>query len=184
MHLPKALVPTLSLAAAMMMLFLAGDVLATQDNSKTISVQGGTTIQPDPMGRGMLMPMMNPARGRKLFASKGCVVCHSVNGIGGKDAPPLDASTMAPLMNPFEFAARMWNGAEPMIYMQQEELDAQIEFSGDELADIIAFAHHLGEQRKFSEADIPPRIRELMKHWNEDTPHEGEVEEKPDELRL
>ena len=32
---------------------------------------------------GLLMPMMNPARGRELFASKGCVVCHSFNGVGG-----------------------------------------------------------------------------------------------------
>ena len=82
---------------------------------------------------GLLMPMMNPARGRELFASKGCVVCHSVNGVGGEDARPLDASTMDMPMNPFEFAARMWRGAEAMIYLQQEELGEQIEFTGAEL---------------------------------------------------
>jgi len=79
------------------------------------------------MSPGLEMPAMDPARGRRLFASKGCVVCHSVNGVGGEDAPPLDASTMNPRMNPFEFAAKMWQGAEPMIYLQREELGEQIE---------------------------------------------------------
>jgi cytochrome c len=121
------------------------------------------------MGSGMsgpmlMMPMMNPANGRKLFASKGCVVCHAVNGIGGEDAPPLDASTMRQMMNPFEFAAKMWGGAEAMIYLQREELGEQVAFTGQELSDIIAFVHHPEEQVKFSEADIPPRILELIEH--------------------
>jgi cytochrome c len=123
---------------------------------------------------GLLMPMMNPARGRELFASKGCVVCHSVNGVGGEDAAPLDASTMDMPMNPFEFAARMWRGAEAMIYLQQEELGEQIEFTGAELADMIAFVHSPQEQLKFSEADIPPRIKDLMRHMKEEEPHEQE----------
>ncbi len=115
----------------------------------------------------LLMPMMNPARGRELFASKGCVVCHSINGVGGEDAPPLDAATMPGPMNPFEFTAKMWRGAQAMIYMQQEELGQQIEFNGQELADIIAFAHSPQEQQKFSENDIPPRIKDLMHHMEE-----------------
>lgn len=123
---------------------------------------------------GLLMPMMNPAHGRELFASKGCVVCHAVNGVGGEDAPPLDAATMAMPMNPFEFAAKMWRGADAMIYLQQEELGEQIEFTGAELADIIAFAHSSQEQQKFSETDIPPRIKGLMHHMEEEEPHEEE----------
>ena len=130
---------------------------------------------------GLLMPMMNPARGRELFASKGCVVCHSVNGVGGEDAPPLDASTMDMPMNPFEFAARMWRGAEAMIYLQQEELGQQIEFTGAELADIIAFVHDPDEQAKFSRADIPPRIQDLMHHMEEEEHEEDEAEHHTDE---
>ena len=115
-------------------------------------------------GMDIEMPMMNPARGRELFASKGCVVCHSINGVGGTDAPALDASTMLPHMNPFDFAAKMWRGAPAMIAMQKEELGSQIEFTGDELADIIAFAHDAAEQKKFSEADIPQRIKDMMEN--------------------
>lgn len=117
------------------------------------------------MGEGMIqMPIMNAARGRKLYAEKGCVVCHAVNGIGGEDAPPLDATQMTPMMNPFEFAAKMWRGAEAMVILQQEELGETIELSGDELADIIAFAHSHAEQEKFSEDDIPERIEKLIAH--------------------
>ena len=86
-------------------------------------------------------------------------------------------STMAMPMNPFEFAARMWRGAEAMIYLQQEELGEQIEFTGAELADMIAFVHSAEEQQKFSEADIPPRIKDLMSHMEGEEPHEEEGHE-------
>lgn len=126
------------------------------------------------MGEGMLaIPTMDPARGRKLFAEKGCVVCHSINGTGGEDAPPLDASTMPPMMNPFEFAAKMWDGAEAMVYMQRDELGEPIQLTGQDLADIIAFVHSHEEQAKFAEDDVPARIRELIEHGHE----EGEEDE-------
>lgn len=118
---------------------------------------------------GLMMPSMNAANGRKLFGAKGCVVCHSVNGVGGGDASPLDFSTMsAPMMNPFNFAARMWLGAEAMIMMQRDELGGQIELTGDELSDIIAFVHDEEEQKTYSEVDIPPDIRELTGAGHED----------------
>ena len=37
----------------------------------------------------------------------------------------------------------------------------QLDFTGQELADIIAFAHDPREQRKFSEADVPWALRRL-----------------------
>jgi cytochrome c len=117
-------------------------------------------------GPRLIMPMMNPARGRKLFASKGCVTCHSINGVGGEDAPALDAHTMQLFMNPFEFAALMWRGAATMIALQEEAMGGQIGFTGEELADIIAFAHDEEEQHKFSEADIPPEIMPMMTHMH------------------
>lgn len=111
---------------------------------------------------GLVVPEMDPVEGRRLFASKGCVVCHSINGVGGTDAPNLDASTMAMPMDPFSFAAKMWQGAPAMIAMQETELGAQIQFTGQELADIIAFVHDPAEQKSFSEADIPENIKEHM----------------------
>jgi mono/diheme cytochrome c family protein len=117
---------------------------------------------PEQIAPGLIMPVMNPVRGKMLFASKGCVVCHSINGVGGEDAPKLDASTMAPQMNPFEFFAKMWRGAQPMIAMQQSEIGHQIEFTGQDLADIVAFVHNAQVQKTFTEDDIPADIKEHM----------------------
>ncbi len=114
--------------------------------------------------RGLTVPQMDSENGRALFASKGCVVCHSVNGIGGEDARVLGAEFIKGPMNPFEFAARMWRGAEAMMTMQREELGAPIELTGQELAGIIAFVHDAEEQAKFSHEDIPENIEKLIAH--------------------
>jgi mono/diheme cytochrome c family protein len=111
---------------------------------------------------GLIVPTMDLEHGKHLFASKGCVVCHSINGVGGTDAPKLDASTMAPVMNPFEFFAKMWRGATPMIAMQQHEIGHQIQFTGQELADIVAYVHNRQVQKTFSKVDIPPAIKKHM----------------------
>ena len=116
----------------------------------------------DPLSTGLVIPKMDAVYGRELFASKGCAVCHSVNGIGGEDAPPLDAEYMDTPMNPFDFAARMWRGAEAMVAMQRDELGYVIELDGNELAAIVAFVHDSEEQAKYSEADWPPEIADLI----------------------
>jgi len=139
----------------------------------------GTTVVADtdavPMvATGLILPQMDSENGRALFASKGCVVCHSVNGVGGVDAPMLDAEFMDQPMDPFEFAANMWRGAETMVAMQREELGDVIQMSGQELADIIAFVHDPEQQAQFSEADIPEDIQKLIAHAEEDeeAPHD------------
>ncbi len=164
----------------------SNDGMASTHGQATGSSSQLADAMTGPGGRsiGLIMESMDSARGRKLFASKGCVVCHSVNGVGGEDAPPLDAANMPSPMNPFDFAANMWRGAEAMIYAQQEELGEKIDFTGGELADIIAFVHDPVEQKKFSEADIPASISGLMEHIEEeeDVEHEKEHDaEKPKE---
>lgn len=112
------------------------------------------------------------AKGRMLFASKGCVVCHSVNGVGGEDAPPLDAEFMDLPMNAAEFAARMWAGAEAMVELQRDEFGDVVNLNGAELAAIIAFAHDADEQAKFSTADIPDKVGKMMDHMEQEGAHD------------
>jgi len=132
-----------------------------QSSAAGAAESAGAMIAP-----GLALPAMNPQKGKKLFASLGCVVCHSINGVGGTDAPALDAKTMAPVMNPFDFFAKMWRGAEPMIAMQNDEIGHQIEFTGQDLADIVAFVHNAAVQKTFTEDDIPEGIKE---HMDEDS---------------
>jgi len=47
--------------------------------------------------------------------------------------------------------------------MQQSLFGVQLEFTGAELADIIAFAHDPEEQQRFSEADVPPALQRLIR---------------------
>lgn len=138
------------------------DAQESGSSAGSMEMPGGQVIEQHQMGPDLVMPRMDAANGRQLFASKGCVVCHSVNGIGGTDGAPLDASAMSGMTNPFDFVANMWRGAEPMIALQQNELGGQVEFTGQELGDIIAFLHRESEQKKFSEADIPPNIKAVM----------------------
>ncbi len=151
-------------AVGAFVLFGAGLAQAahTKDHGEPAAAEDDAAAQDDSSMLMLTMPIMNPARGRKLFASKGCVVCHSINGVGGEDAPALDFTMSDRFMNPFDFTARMWRGAEAMILMQQEELGEQIEFTGQELADIIAFAHDPAEQKRLTKDDIPDRIKKLM----------------------
>ncbi len=124
----------------------------------------------------LAMPLMNPARGRELFVTKGCFACHAINGVGGHDATKLDAHTMDSFMNPFDFAAKMWAMAPFMIAAQEEALGEQILFNGQDLADIIAFVHDDEEQHNFSARAIPPDLMKLMHHAHGEAPaHQEEV---------
>ena len=123
---------------------------------------------------GLIIPPFDAEKGRALFASKGCVVCHNINGVGGEDAPDISAGHMEDGMNAFEFAARMWLGAPAMIAMQEMELGEQIELTGDELAAIIAFVHDPDEQAKFSEDDIPENIKEILEADEDEEGEDGD----------
>ncbi|NNG03557.1 MAG: c-type cytochrome [Inquilinus sp.] len=114
------------------------------------------------MDIGLALPPMDSERGRETFLAKGCVACHSVNGIGGAVGPSLDAAEMPAPMNAFEFAARMLRGAAAMAQMQDDLLGAAVELNGQELADLIAFAHDEAEQRELTTDQIPDRYRDLI----------------------
>lgn len=115
-------------------------------------------------GMRLIMPVMDSRRGRELFASKGCVACHSVNGVGGEDASSLDAHEMEAYMNPFDMAAKMWRMAPYMIAAQEEAFGEQIQFTGDELSAIIAFLHDDAEQHEFTEDTLSAEVLEMMLH--------------------
>ncbi|MEC5292574.1 cytochrome c [Aurantimonas sp. C2-6-R+9] len=166
----KNLTITLLAGALALTMPIARQAYAASDEQP--ATHGSGMMDQNMMSPGVIVPKMDAARGKQLFASKGCVVCHSINGVGGEDAPPLDAATMPSPMNPFDFAAKMWRGAEAMVALQREELGDPIELKGQELADLIAFVHDTDEQKTFSEADVPSRIKELMEHMPDENPHE------------
>jgi len=108
------------------------------------------------------MPEMDAERGKALFAERGCVICHSVNNVGSDIATSLDASNMSIAREPFEFFARMWRGAPKMLALQNADLGYQIDFSGQDIADIFAFVQNREIQEGFTEDDLPDHIKEII----------------------
>lgn len=103
----------------------------------------------------LIFPPFDPVLGRKLFAEKGCAVCHRMNGIGGDEGPDLTYGEYHTPVNAMEVASDLWEKASIMISEQEEELGAQIELSPEGLAAIIAFMADPAEQKHFSKDDRP-----------------------------
>lgn len=144
--------------------FAPAGVRADAGHDHDAATPAASDADHEPMPVMMAMPMMNAARGMKLYAEKGCVACHAVNGVGGHDATSLDAHDMEGMMNPFDFAAKMWRMAPYMIAAQEEAFGEQIIFNGHELADIIAFVHDDAQQHEFSMELLSPRVMKMMNH--------------------
>ncbi|HEC91352.1 MAG TPA: c-type cytochrome [Alphaproteobacteria bacterium] len=135
------------------------DDYAQSDFGKLVPRKRGSKDNPEIR---LVMPIMSPERGKKVFVNKGCVTCHSFNGVGGDDAPAMDSHTKEDLVNPFAFVAKMWDHAPGMIAAQKDELGGQLHFTGAQLADITAFIHDEDARRSFSKKDLTPRIRKMM----------------------
>ena len=117
--------------------------------------------------RTVVVPMVDAERGRRLFVTKGCVLCHAVNGAGGIAAPALDADGGDEQLDLMDFVVRMWDGAQAMIELQALELGYQIELTGEEIADLAAFAASPEAQRRFTMQAIP----DAMHNWIIDKPY-------------
>jgi cytochrome c len=83
---------------------IAGVIAITAARAEHVPAAAPLAAQHGPR---LVIPIMNPMRGKNLFVAKGCIACHAVNGIGGHDAPNMDAHIKNGLMNPFDFAAKM-----------------------------------------------------------------------------
>ena len=126
----------------------------------------------------LAFPIMNAEKGKRTFVEKGCVSCHSVNGVGGHDAPAMDAHQKMEYVNPFDFAARMWNHAPGMIAAQEDAFDELVSLTGDDLANIIAFVHNDEVQHAFTENDLTAKARKMMNHGHgEAAPAKAHAEE-------
>jgi len=137
-------------------LVLAGTMLALSACGET-KTTGDTALETG-----------NAEKGRLLFVEKGCVICHAVNGVGGKAAPALDAADDFTRSDPLEFAARMWRGAPAMVEFQSVELGYVIDLTGEDIAHLSAFAASRAEQKLLLETAIPGPMRDSLldeRYW-------------------
>jgi mono/diheme cytochrome c family protein len=83
----------------------------------------------------------SPRRGQVLFASKGCLQCHSIAGVGGHTGPNLGDRGRDLLGSVASIAGLMWNHSRPMDEESRRRGLARVTFSGQEMADIIAYLY-------------------------------------------
>ena len=127
--------------------------------------------------KSITIPAVDARRGRRLFVSRGCVICHAVRGVGGTAAPALDADPSSRSIDLMGFVARMWQGAPAMLELQAVELGYQILLTSQEMADLAAFSGDAAAQDGFSAEEVP----EPMRDWMLDEPY-WENEGWPDDL--
>jgi mono/diheme cytochrome c family protein len=107
---------------------LIGVLIEGGDNSSP------STLQADEIG--------NVKDGRTLFVSQGCAMCHSFEGEGGTDAPSLDY--MKGELSAGEIAnmsGLIWNHVPMMKEAFAEEHIPFPEFTGNQMASLIAYLH-------------------------------------------
>ncbi len=78
-----------------------------------------------------------PEIGRRIFAEKRCVQCHSIAGSGGAVGPRLDQ--MKTVASPIALAAIMWNHGPQMGAMMEALAVERPTFKAGELIDLIAY---------------------------------------------
>lgn len=79
----------------------------------------------------------NPIAGSRVFGSKGCSNCHSINGVGGKIGPDLGRIRANRSFN--DLAAAMWNHLPTMAARMKERRQPFPYLDSTETGDLIAF---------------------------------------------
>jgi mono/diheme cytochrome c family protein len=83
----------------------------------------------------------DPLAGSRVFGAKGCVKCHSINGVGGKVGPDL-AKNLKP-RSFFDVATAMWNHLPRMAVRMKQLGITRPELSAQEAADLVGFLYTL-----------------------------------------
>jgi len=89
----------------------------------------------------VLLPPPDPDRGRRLFQQKHCTTCHGPTGRGTAHGP--DLRTAIQQLRASEIAGELWNHSAVMSDSLRERGVAFPEFTGGELADVIAYLYYL-----------------------------------------
>lgn len=84
-------------------------------------------------------PVQSPLAGSRVFGSKGCSKCHSINGVGGKLGPDLARAGENRSFN--DLAAAMWNHIPQMTAEAKKRGISFPSLSAPEAGDLIAFLY-------------------------------------------
>jgi mono/diheme cytochrome c family protein len=83
----------------------------------------------------------SPRRGRETFAAKQCDTCHAIAGAGGRGGPDLGTRGETLVGSEASIAGLMWNHSLGMTAEFRRRGIARVSFSGQEMADVIAYLY-------------------------------------------
>jgi len=95
--------------------------------------------------------------GRRLFMDKGCILCHSVGGEGGRVGPDLAERGLHWSLT--QFAAAMWNKAPAMMKEMKAKAVSVPRLQAREMADLVAYLYAV---RYFADPADPRKGRDLV----------------------
>jgi mono/diheme cytochrome c family protein len=86
-------------------------------------------------------PSQDPLAGSRVFGVKGCVKCHSINGVGGKVGPDL-ARRLRP-HSFYDVATAMWNHLPRMADRMKQLGITRPQLTAQEAGDLVGFLYTL-----------------------------------------
>jgi mono/diheme cytochrome c family protein len=105
----------------------------------------------------LFSPAQDPLAGSRVFGAKGCVKCHSVNGVGGKVGP--DLGRISRPRSFYDLATAMWNHLPRMTERMRQLGITRPTLDAREAADLVAFLYTLNY---FDPAGNPDAGRRLF----------------------
>ena len=100
----------------------------------------------------------DPAKGARLFVSKGCVKCHGLKGEGGKTGPDLGKIDLGDTQ--LDLAAKLWNHIPSMTKGMEQAKIIKPNLTGQEITEISAYLYFL---KFFDEPGNPAQGRYVFK---------------------
>jgi len=99
----------------------------------------------------------DPAKGARLFTSKGCVRCHALKGEGGKIGPDFGRVDLGD--SQLDLAAKLWNHIPSMIIGMERAKILKPNITSEEFTEISAYLYFL---KFFDEPGNPTRGRSVF----------------------
>jgi mono/diheme cytochrome c family protein len=85
----------------------------------------------------LFSPTQDPLAGSRVFGTKGCVKCHSINGVGGKVGP--DLGRIPRPRSFYDLATSLWNHAPQMAGRMAQLGISRPQLDAREAGDLVAF---------------------------------------------
>jgi cytochrome c553 len=103
--------------------------------------------------------------GKFAYINNECIICHSVNGLGGQEgAPKLNDLNQDGLRALMDASGSKGSNLNDLVEIPHNELTLPIELTVHDLGAIVEFVNNTLQVRSLTEKDIPVWMHDLVNH--------------------